>query len=66
MSTQTPRAAPHLSLVLVSGFHDASEGSAATARGPVTKLMTFGPSGADPGPSRNLLAALSLPWSVRK
>ena len=52
MSTQTPRAAPHLSLVLVSGFHDASEGSAATARGPVTKLMTFGPSGADPGPSR--------------
>ena len=35
-------------LLLVSGFHDASEGSAATARGPTTKPTTFGPSGAAP------------------
>ena len=35
-------------LAEVAGFHDASEGSAATARGPTTKPLALNSSGADP------------------
>ena len=47
-------------LAEVAGFHDASEGSAATARGPTTKPLALNSSGADPDRVGGQLGVASL------
>ena len=56
-------AEPHFAEV--AGFHDASEGSAATARGPTTKPRALNSSAADPdrvGGQLGVMVIALVPW----